>query len=106
MGPLFMVQLNVAASEAERWNKWYNEVHLDEVCSLSDQIVSAKRYRRFDGNAAFEYIAIYEFASKAALEEFMAHPELKRLGEEYVRAWGDDRVRGFYEPIFSKADLS
>jgi Domain of unknown function (DUF4286) len=102
VGPIFMVQLNIAASEDERWNKWYNEVHLAEVTSLSDQIVRATRYRKFDGNAGFDYIAVYEFATKEALDAFIAHPELKRLGDEYVRVWGpySNRARGFYEPIF------
>jgi hypothetical protein len=102
-----MVQLNIAVSEDERWNKWYDEVHLKEVTSLSDQIVRATRYRKFDGDAAFDYIAIYEFTTQEALDAFIAHPELKRLGEEYVQAWGPygNRVRGFYKPIFDMPGL-
>lgn len=102
MEPIFVVQFNVAESEGERWNRWYNEVHVREVMSLSDEIVSATRYRRTHGDVAYEYMVIYRFSSYPALEAFLAHPDLKRLGEDYLREWGEssERVRGFYQPIF------
>ena len=102
MEPLFVVQLNVDKSEEERWNAWYNEVHVPEVMSLSDQIVSATRYRRTNGDVGYEYMAIYRFASEEALTAFLAHPGLAQMGKDYEAEWGkfSSRVRGFWEPIF------
>lgn len=105
MEPIFMVQLNIEASDEDRWNRWYNEVHVPEVMSLSNQIISATRYRKTFGDAEHGYLAIYRFSSQVALEAFIASPELKRMGEEYAREWGSSsvRVRGFYEPIMEVA---
>lgn len=104
MEHLFVVQLNVAKSDENRWNRWYNEVHVPEVMSLSNEIISATRYRRISGDVSYEYMAIYRFASEEALKRFLAEPRLKEMGEEYLHEWGDisDRVRGFWEPIFER----
>jgi hypothetical protein len=104
MEPLFVVQLNVDKDVEDRWNEWYNTVHVPEVMSLSDEITEATRYRRTNGDVEYEYMAIYRFASEEALATFLQHPHLAEMGEDYLREWGEhsSRVRGFWEPILQK----
>jgi hypothetical protein len=50
----------------DEYNKWYDEVHIPECCTIPG-VISAVRYRRSEANApsddAFPYLAIYELES-------------------------------------------
>jgi hypothetical protein len=98
---IFVVGLNVNEEVEERWNEWYEAVHVPEVVAASDDIVSATRYKLTDGSTPFSYLAIYRFASEEGLARFMASPTLAGMSAQYTKDWGavSDRVRGAFVPV-------
>lgn len=102
--PVFLVGLNVHPDDEDRWNEWYEAVHVPEVVAASPEILSATRYRLTDGNTPFRYLAIYRFSSQEGLDRFMASPELAVMSARYTEDWGavSDRVRGAFVPISHK----
>lgn len=99
--PVFLVGLNVDADVEDRWNEWYEAVHVPEVVAASPDILTATRYRLSDGSTPFRYLALYRFASQAGLDRFMTSPELAAMSARYTEEWGrvSDRVRGAFAPI-------
>lgn len=55
--------------------------------------VSGKRYKRILGNETWEYMAIYEFASEAVFERFVASDHLEELKREYDAHFADASER-------------
>lgn len=99
--PIFLVALNIEASEEDRWNEWYERVHVPEVVSVSKDILSATRYRMLEGNLGFRYLAIYRFGTRLGLESFMQSSALAEMSARYTAEWGDvsGRGRGAWSPI-------
>ena len=64
MAKLFVLSRPVSAEREDDYNKWYDEVHLAEVCAV-EGIVAAQRFvaaaEQPVGEAPSPYIAIYEF---------------------------------------------
>jgi hypothetical protein len=56
-GIIYLETMPVSADREAEYHKWYNDVHLAEICSV-DGIVSARRFAPTDGNGPF--VAIYE----------------------------------------------
>jgi hypothetical protein len=56
-GILYVETYPSSPERAEEYHKWYNEVHLPEICSI-EGFVSASRYAPVDGEGPF--VAIYE----------------------------------------------
>ncbi len=99
--PVFVVGLNVDADVEDRWNEWYEAVHVPEVLAASPDILNATRYRLSAGSTSFRYLAIYRFASQEGLDRFMVSPQLASMSHHYTEEWGrvSDRVRGAFTPI-------
>lgn len=99
--PVFLVGLNVDTDVEDRWNEWYEAVHVPEVMAASPDLLTATRYRLSDGTTPFRYLAIYRFASHEGLDRFMASPQLAAMSTRYTEDWGrvSDRVRGAFTPI-------
>jgi hypothetical protein len=56
-GIIYLETMPVSPDRAEEYHKWYNDTHLEEICSV-EGIVSARRFAPTDGDGPF--IAIYE----------------------------------------------
>ena len=100
--------LNIVATECrpeyeEKFNKWYNEVHIPLMLKYKG-IKKVSRYQQKGENKECPtYLAFYEFESKEALAAHSDSPELAAALEEMQETWKDG---GFdvkwlaqYEPI-------
>ncbi len=56
-GIIYLETRPVSPDREEEYHKWYNDTHLEEICSV-EGIVSARRFAPTDGDGPF--IAIYE----------------------------------------------
>ena len=72
-----LVFTNAADGRDDEFNRWYDEVHLDEVLRVP-AFTAARRFRTADAqvfvNQPYRYVAIYEFAgdAQAAIDQLMA----------------------------------
>ena len=100
--------LNIVATECspdceERFNKWYNEVHVPMLFKYT----GLKRVTRYQlmgetpGQA--KYLALYEFKDAAALGGFQKSPEFGAAMEEMEGTWKgggfDIKWMAVYQPI-------
>jgi hypothetical protein len=65
----------VEASREDEFNKWYDEVHIPDVTSVSG-VVSGRRFKKAGGvdDGGYPYLAIYEIDSEdvdATMKELM-----------------------------------
>jgi antibiotic biosynthesis monooxygenase (ABM) superfamily enzyme len=90
--------LNIVATEClpeyeDRFNKWYNEVHIPMLLKYKG-LVKVGRYRLMgEGDEHARYLAIYEFEDNKALEGFQTSPELAAGMEEMQESWKDDVLK-------------
>ncbi|MDH3707387.1 MAG: hypothetical protein OES57_15070 [Acidimicrobiia bacterium] len=70
MGRLLVYTRPVSADTEAEYNRWYDEVHLADVCSVP-AITGAQRFKvsgtqmAMMGAPDFEYLAIYDFTGPA-----------------------------------------
>jgi Domain of unknown function (DUF4286) len=98
---LFMVQATISKDQEAAFNRWYNEEHVPQVLQFNGA-VSGRRYKKILGEGAFEYMALYEFASEEVFRRFLASDHLKTLVKDYDANFGgvSDRQRAGYLQIF------
>jgi heme-degrading monooxygenase HmoA len=97
----FVVRATITKEKEAAFNHWYNTDHAPKVLQFNGA-VSARRYRKIMGNDKYQYMAVYEFASKEAFDRFQASDHLKQLKKEYDADFGETSEReGFgYEQIW------
>jgi hypothetical protein len=93
MGPgsvRYVVYTWVPEDMLDTWNTWHNEVHVPDVVS-SPQIRRARKYRlvdsSFPGEWQPQYVTIYELASLADFEAYVAGPGVA-LRQDYTERYG------------------
>lgn len=98
---LFVVRATITKDKEAAFNQWYNEEHVPQVLRCNGAI-SGRRFRKIAGEDQYEYMAIYEFASEAALREFLQSDALKVLRAEYDQHFGDvsERVGQGWAQVF------
>ena len=77
---LFMVQATISKDKEAAFNRWYNEEHVPQVLQFNGA-VSGRRYKKILGEGAFEYMALYEFASEEVFRRFLASDHLQDPGQ-------------------------
>jgi heme-degrading monooxygenase HmoA len=101
--------LNIVATESpskldEKFNKWYNEVHIP----LLFKYRGLKKVTRYQVMAAgrgqgAKYLAIYEYDSKDEMDAFPKSPEFKAAIDEMNETWKGSMFEikwaANYEPI-------
>ena len=99
---LNIVTTQCKPEEEERFNKWYNEVHVPMLLKFG-RIRHAGRYKVISEKTALpRYIALYWFPSYQDFEEFEKSPELAAAIKEMIESWGrriDTLTRVQYEII-------
>jgi heme-degrading monooxygenase HmoA len=86
--------LFIAASECrsdveEKYNKWYNEVHVPWVMKYKG-IRRASRWKRIgDKTECTKYLTFYEYESKEAADEWERTPEFAAGMKELQETWKD-----------------
>ncbi len=98
---LFVVRATIRKDREAAYNKWYNEEHLPQVLRYNGA-VSGRRYRHSCGEGKYEYMAVYEFASEAVLQQFLQSDALKDLRAEYDKHFGavTERVAEGWVQVF------
>lgn len=102
---LLVVRASVDPDGEAEFNRWYDEEHLRNVARLPG-CTGAARYRVLSesataGAGAHQYMAVYAFASGAALQEATASAYFRELIRRYDAAVGgfSRRVRTTYTRI-------
>lgn len=80
----------------QKFNTWYNQTHIPILLKFRG-LIEATRYKILKPSEQYpQYLAIYEFNSQQAFEEYRASPELTAAldrqqgiwkGEGWVRKW-------------------
>ena len=89
---IFVVRATIIKDKEAAFNHWYNTDHAPKVLRFNGA-VSARRYKKIMGNDKYEYMAVYEFASEKAFEEFQKSDHLTMLKREYDEAFGKTSER-------------
>jgi antibiotic biosynthesis monooxygenase (ABM) superfamily enzyme len=100
---LNIVAIECPAEEEERFNKWYNEVHIPMLLPYKG-LKKAGRYRLTgESKDQAKYLTIYEYETMEALQGFSTSPELAAAMEEMQGSWKDGvltiKWMASYEPI-------
>ena len=98
---LFVVRATIAADREAQFNHWYDTEHLPQVLRYNGA-VSGRRYRKLSGDDKYDYMAVYEFASEAVLQQFLRSDALKELRAEYDKHFGSvsERVGQSWVQVF------
>jgi antibiotic biosynthesis monooxygenase (ABM) superfamily enzyme len=99
---LFVVRASVDPEHEAAFNRWYDEEHLADAARLPG-CIGAARYRVLEGDGSHQYLAVYAFASEAALRAVPGSPHLQALVDRYDEAVGQfsRRARTTYTRITS-----
>jgi antibiotic biosynthesis monooxygenase (ABM) superfamily enzyme len=91
---LFIVMAKVKPEQEDAFNRWYDEDHMPKALNRFPGVISGRRHKVLDGGDGYNYLAIYEFESKAKLDEAMQSDALKGLIKEFDAAFsGVERKR-------------
>ena len=98
---LFVVRATIAKDKEAAFNTWYDNEHAPQVLQFNGA-VSARRYRKILCDDKFQYMAVYEFASEAVFQRFLASDHLKALVKDYEASFGESsqRERAAYTQIW------
>ena len=102
----FMVATECAPEVEEKFNKWYEEVHIPMLLEMKG-LKEVSRYKLVRGNNDQypKYLATYKFENMEAYEEFENGPVLAACKEEMAETWKDNMFdinwRVAYKPMKS-----
>lgn len=98
---MFVVKATITADKDAAFNRWYNEEHVPQVLQFPG-LVSARRYKRIDGDEKWQYMAVYEVKDEATYRKLMDSEHMKTLRAEYDAHFGDtsDRARFAYAQVW------
>ena len=85
---IFVVRAVIAPEREAAFNEWYDNEHAPQLLQYNGA-VGARRYKRIMGDDKWQYLAVYEFASREAFETFLESDHLKTLRSEYDAHFGD-----------------
>jgi uncharacterized protein (TIGR02118 family) len=76
--------------DVEKFNKWYNEVHIPMLLKFKG-LKGAARYKVIgDPSDAPRYMALYKFGSAKDFADFQKSPELAAAVKEMGESWGNN----------------
>ena len=71
----------------EKFNTWYNQTHIPMLLKFKG-LRGVTRYKILKPSEEYpEYLAIYEFDSRQAFEEYQTSPELAAALDEMQEIW-------------------
>ena len=73
------VRASVEPGREAEFNRWYDTVHIPDAVRLFPGCLGASRYRVVEGDGSHQFIAVYAFASEAAMTAALAGPGLQQL---------------------------
>jgi len=86
---LSIVASDCSAELEDKFNRWYNEVHIPMLFPFKG-LKKVARYRLVgEGKDQVKYLALYEFESEKAIADFMNSPEFNAATEEMQETWKD-----------------
>ena len=101
----FIVATECAPEVEEKFNKWYDEVHIPMLLEMKG-LKEVRRYKLVTGNGEYpKYMATYKFENMSAYEEFENGPVLIAAREDIAETWKENmfeiKWRVAYEPVRS-----
>jgi len=74
----------------EKFNKWYNGVHIPMLIK-NKAMKRASRYKRIGDDESYpKYLAVYEFESKEGFNAYNSGPELVEALEDLEATWKEE----------------
>ena len=90
---ILTVVLPVPPGKAAEWNRWYDGHHMPTVLQIAPEIVVGHRYAPISEPSTGDYLVLYEFSSRAALDEWQTGPTVAGKHHEYKEKWGVQNIR-------------
>jgi hypothetical protein len=85
---LHVVITEPPAQDEEKFNKWYNEVHIPMLLK-SKKLKSVTRYKVAAASSQpAQYTAVYRFKNKADFDAYQGCPERAAALKEMKETWG------------------
>ena len=86
---IYIVATQCQPEAEEKFNKWYNEVHIPLLLKFKG-LKGVARYRIIkEVEESPRYLTIYQFESHKDYEAFESSPELAAAREELKESWKD-----------------
>ena len=84
--PVILIVGTQCPPEAEEsFNTWYNEKHIPDVLQFKG-VKKATRYKIASGDKEYpKFLAVYEFKSQQAFEEYETSPVRAAVGKDWLR---------------------
>jgi uncharacterized protein (TIGR02118 family) len=105
---LYIVATATTPEKEEKFNKWYNEVHVPMLlgCKVIKKVTRYKIMNYMDENKGQPaYLACYEFENEEAFNGYLKSPALKAALKDTDDTWKDGGFtktwRAVYQPIQS-----
>lgn len=85
---ILTVVLPVPPGRAAEWNRWYDGHHMPTVFTIAPAVVVGHRFAPISVPSSGDHLVLYEFASRAQLDEWQAGTTVAGKHNEYVERWG------------------
>ena len=101
---LWVTTSRAKPGKEKEYNTWYDQ-HVDTFFTFPGlkRVCRNRCYNSFEfGDACAQYLTIYEFDNKEALEAFSKSEAMKIAKKEYEEAWeeiGETLWTGWWEPL-------
>jgi hypothetical protein len=83
-----VIETECQPADAEKFNKWYNEVHIPMLLK-SKGVTGVARYQvAVEPGKPPRFIAIYQFPGEKALESFQKDPQTGVAIKDFNDNWG------------------
>lgn len=104
MPAIFITGNQCAPKQEEKFNKWYNEIHIPMLLK-SRHLLGVTRYKlssAVKGDLP-NYLTVYEFKDSEALEAWFSGTEVSESRKEREETWAEDnfvtKLMAAYEPV-------
>ena len=89
MTAIYLVKIEVDPQEETAWNDWHTRLHIPEVLAAHRGFVRALKYKiDTPGNEWSQYLIMYEFDSRQAMEEYLNGEAVVRLRAVHYAHFG------------------
>jgi quinol monooxygenase YgiN len=88
VGVVYVVKVEIAPEAERAWDAWNTEHHIPEVLAQPG-FLRATKYRLSDAPGGWaRYWVLYDVASRAALDAYLAGEEVRRLRGDHLQRFG------------------
>ena len=89
MNAIYAVRIEVDPNDEKAWDEWHTRQHIPDVLAAHPGLVRALKYK-VDANSDEwrQYLVLYEFDSREAMDEYLTSEEVVRLRADHFAHFG------------------